>query len=243
MRSRPPDGARRRRGAGRRLEQEPLGCEVLLHVGVEVQMVLGQVREGGHREADARGAADRERVRGDLHRAGRVARLEHRTKQRLQVDRLRRGSLQRSLGTAHHAHHRPQEPGRDARRLEDVAQQERAGRLAVGSRDPGDRELGGRVAIEANRGRRHGVAGARDQRLRDAQAQRALDHECNSPGLDDLRRVIVTVGPLPHQTEEQGARARRAAVVGEAGDLGPVVALDLGLHAGQHLAELHRGRF
>ena len=61
-----------------------LRAEVVLHVGVEVEMVLGQVRERADRELDAADPSHRQRVAGYLHRdVGRAA-LAHHREQRLQ---------------------------------------------------------------------------------------------------------------------------------------------------------------
>jgi hypothetical protein len=50
---------------------------------VEVEVILGQVGEHGDREMDAGGALQRQGMRGDLHRAGRIAPLEHAAKRPL----------------------------------------------------------------------------------------------------------------------------------------------------------------
>ena len=49
------------------LEQPALGEEVVLHVGVEVEVVLGEVGEHGDRPVDRVGAVQGERVARDLH--------------------------------------------------------------------------------------------------------------------------------------------------------------------------------
>ena len=55
---------------GRALGEEPaLGLEVVLHVGVEVEVVLREVREHRDVPVDGVGARERERVGGDLHDA------------------------------------------------------------------------------------------------------------------------------------------------------------------------------
>ena len=77
----------------RLLEQPALGREVGVHRLVEVEVVLGEVREHAAREADARHAAELEGVRGDLHRRGAVAAVAHAPEGLLEVDRLGRRSL------------------------------------------------------------------------------------------------------------------------------------------------------
>ena len=100
-------------GAPPRHEQRPLRLEVLLHVAVEVEVVLGQVGEHGDREPDPGGSVEGQRVRGDLHRAGPVARLEHPAKGRLEIDRLRRRPLDLLLDPTDHLLDGPEEPGPD----------------------------------------------------------------------------------------------------------------------------------
>ena len=102
----------------------------------------------GDVEVDRVGAVQGQRVRGDLHRAGPVAAVEHPPEGRLQVDRLRRRPLDLLLDPADHLLHRPQQPALDPRRLEDLADQERRRRLAVGPGDPDHPQLRGRVALE-----------------------------------------------------------------------------------------------
>src|SRR5205085_188059 len=68
---------RRRLVAG---EQPPLRLEVPLERAVEVEVVLGQVREDEHGEADAIQAAELRAVRSRLHRDTAVAGVQHRSK-------------------------------------------------------------------------------------------------------------------------------------------------------------------
>ena len=75
----------------RRHEQRRLGPEVVLQVGVEVEVVLRQVGEDGHVEAGTRHPAQAERVARHLHRGGGHPALHHDREQRLQVGRLRGG--------------------------------------------------------------------------------------------------------------------------------------------------------
>ena len=79
---------------GRRaMNSRRLAAEVVLHRCVEVEVVLRQVGEDRGREVDRVGAVELECVRGDLHRAGAVAPVEHLPERALQVDRLRGGPL------------------------------------------------------------------------------------------------------------------------------------------------------
>jgi hypothetical protein len=67
-------------------EQASLGLEVVLHRGVEVEVVLGQVGEQRGGEVGALDSLLGERVGGDLDRGRTVAAVEHRAQARLQVD-------------------------------------------------------------------------------------------------------------------------------------------------------------
>jgi hypothetical protein len=91
-------------------EQPALGLEVVLHRRVEVQVVLGEVREDGDRPVDRGGAPEFERVGGHLHDARVVPRGEHLGEERLQVDGLGSRAHDRPLRTAHHGGDRADEP-------------------------------------------------------------------------------------------------------------------------------------
>ncbi len=75
-----------------RREQGGLGREVVLEVGVKVQMVLRQVGEAGDVVDDPVDAAQHQRVAGHLHYARRGASLAHHREQRVQLRRLRCGT-------------------------------------------------------------------------------------------------------------------------------------------------------
>ena len=116
-------------------EQQAFRLEVLLHRAVEVEMVLGEVGEDRHREVDRIGPVELERVGGHLDRAGDVASVEHLPEGSLEVDRLGGGALDRALLATDHALDCPQQPGLASIRLQQRADQERRGGLAVGAGD------------------------------------------------------------------------------------------------------------
>ena len=167
-------------------EQAALGEEVVLHVAMEVEVVLGEVREGADGEADPVDPVQAQRVRGDLHRAGAVAAVDHPAEGLLQLDRLRRRALDLLVHTAHDPLDGAQQPGLDALALEDVADQEGGRGLAVGAGDPGDAQLGGGIAVEADRGVRHRRAGIADLDLDHVRVEleRTLDDDGRGTGLD-----------------------------------------------------------
>src|SRR4051812_4791618 len=91
-------------------EQPPLGLEVVLHRGMEVQVVLVEVGEHRGGDPDRVRPPQLERVRGDLHRARDIAGVEHRAERPLQVDRLRRRARRLVLDAADDGLHGAQEP-------------------------------------------------------------------------------------------------------------------------------------
>jgi hypothetical protein len=76
--------------SGRISNSRPLGREVRLHVAVEVEVIAGQVGEDAGGEAQLVRAAQRERVRRDLHHARAAAFLQHVAQHLLQLGRFGR---------------------------------------------------------------------------------------------------------------------------------------------------------
>jgi hypothetical protein len=77
-----------RRGRSSLDEEPALRLEVRLHRPVQVEVVLGQVRERERGEADPVEAPELGAVRRRLHRGAAVARVEHLAERALEVDRL-----------------------------------------------------------------------------------------------------------------------------------------------------------
>jgi hypothetical protein len=228
------DDAHARRGVG---EERALGLEVLLHVAVEVEVVLREVREHRDVPVDRRGAPQGERVRGDLHDHGAVAAVEHLRERPLQVNRLR--------GRAHgiaplprdDRADGPEQPGGQATGLEQRADEEGGRGLAVRAGDPDGPQRGGRVAVEPRGGRRHRRADVADDDLGHPEAERALHDERGGAAGDGVGREVVTVAREPRHAEEDRSRAHRAVVVGQGGDL------DRGsAGVGEDVPERHRQR-
>ena len=214
-------GAPRRRARGSRVryEQPPLGQEVALHGGVEVEVVLGQVGEDRSGEAHAGRAAQLQSVRGDLHRAGALAAIEHRAEVSLQVDRLGGGAGDGTLGPADEGRDGAQQPARASRGLQQRAHEEGGGRLAVGAGYADDVQLGSRVAEEARGDRPHRSARGGDEHLGHAESQRTLDDERGRPRLHGRGGEVVAVAAQARDTEEQRPGRDPTAVVGQALDL------------------------
>jgi hypothetical protein len=79
---------------------------------VEVEVVLVEVGEHEDGEADVVETAERRAVRGRLHRAAAVARVEHLAEQALQVDRLGGRPGGRAALAVHAGLDRAEQPGR-----------------------------------------------------------------------------------------------------------------------------------
>jgi len=205
------DGERPRLG-----EEEPsLRLEVRLEVAVEVEMVVAEVREDEHGEADPVQAMQDGRMRRGLHRTRAIARVEHLAEQPLQVYRLRCRPHDSPPLTADARLDRSQQARASTGRREDREEEEARGRLAARARDTDDLELAGRLAEEDVCRRRHGGAGARDDDLRHGQAELTLHDDRRRSGLDRRAGEVVSVGVLARNREEEGAGSDRTSVVRE----------------------------
>ena len=170
------------------------------------------------RDVDAVGALELQRVRGDLHRARDVARVEHLAERALEVEGLGRRAHDLVLDAADHRLDRPEQPARQARALEQRAREERRRRLAVGAGDARHAQRRGRVAVEA--GGRDGHRGAHvvDHDLGHAEPQRPLHDERRRAARDRVRREVVAVTGEAGDAEEQGPLSDEPVVEGQARD-------------------------
>ena len=184
---------------GPSVEEGGLGREVVLHVAVEVQVVLGEVGEGADREPRARHPAQGERVARHLHRHVGDAGLTHHREERLQVGRLRRGERAGQPGAVDADADGAEQPRGAPGRVQPGLDQVRDRRLAAGAGDPEDREVGGRVAVdESGDGAEH-VARV---------------------GVDEHRDVAQRRAGGPVGIGEHGGRASREGIGGEIGAVG-----------------------
>ena len=215
------------------VEQPPLGGVVRVHRAVEVEMVLGEVREQLHREPDARDAAELDRVRGHLHGDGRVAGVEHAREGRLEVDRLGRGALDLLLHPADDPLDGAEQAGLVPGGLEQVPDEERGRRLAVRAGDAHHVEPGGRISVEASRRGAHGGAHVVDHDLRDAQVQPALGDERHRAPFHGLGSELVPVTREARHAKKQRPWGDAVGGVRERRDL------DLGRPAPHQVAKGH----
>ena len=124
------------------LHKEPaLRLEVVLHVRVEVEMLVAQVGEHERSEAHTVEAVQCRRVGRRLHRHRPVARVEHLPEEPLEVDRLRRRSLDAATLAADAGLDRPDQAGPSTGGGEDRIEQKRRRRLSVRAGDPGHPQL------------------------------------------------------------------------------------------------------
>jgi hypothetical protein len=218
------------------LEQPPLGAEVVLHVAVEVEVVLREVRERRDVPGDGVGAVQLQGVGADLHDARDVATVAHRAERPLQVDRLGRRAHDGLLDAADPRGDGAQQAGPATGGLQQRPGQERGGRLAVGAGDPDHRQRGRRIAGQPGRGRGHRGAHVVDDDLGDRGAQRVVDDERRRAALDRLGGEVVAVAAEAADAEEDGAGLDHPGVVGERPDV------DRGRRQiAEQVAEEHRG--
>ena len=197
-------------------EHASLGREVGLHRLVEVEVVLREIGEDPAREADPGRTPELQGVGGHLHRAGAVARVEHSPKRRLEVDRLGRRALHLLLHSPDHAFDRSEQAAAPAACLEQVADQEGGGGLAVRAGDADHFELRGRIPVEARRNGSHGRADVVDDQLRHSQPEPALAYERDRSALDRIGGEIVAVGPKAGHAKKERPWRDALARVGEA---------------------------
>jgi hypothetical protein len=204
------------------LHQEQLRVAVAVHVAVIVEVVLGQVRERGDREATAVDAPEVESVRRHLHHRGVDALRAHAAQRGLEVEALGR-RVARALAHVAVAHlDGADQPDRAARRVQDRLGEIGGGGLAVGARDADEREIVARIAEEARGDRRERAPRVgHDHRARAAEVERVgqlLDEERRRAQVERGAQVGVAVGVGAAQREERVARRDRARVVDEAAD-------------------------
>ncbi len=201
-------------------------------------MILRQVREHGGGEPRARHAAEREGVRGDLHRAGPVAAVGHRPQVGLEVDRLGGGALHLTLAAGDDRLDGAEQPGLGPARFQQAAHQIGRRRLAVGPRHADQFELARRMLVEAVGNDPHRVSHRRDDELRGVEFELALDDERRRAGRERVSGEAGTIDVEAADAEEQRARLDTSTVIRQRRDLG------IGRHPagglGCELAQPHR---
>ena len=181
-------------------------------------MVLREIVEDRGGDVDRVRPLELERVRGRLHHARGVPRVEHLAEGPLQVEGLRRRAHHRMLDAADDRLDRAQQAGRDPRALQQRAGEEGGGGLAVGAGDAGDAQRGRRIAVEAGGGGGHRRADVLHDDFGHAEPQRPLDDERHRPSRHRVRREVVPVAGEPRDGEEQGPWSDEPIVESQARD-------------------------
>jgi hypothetical protein len=186
---------------------------------MEVEVVLGEVGEDRRAEMDPVHAPQLQRVRGDLHRASPIARVQHRAERALQVDRLGRGAHDGTLLAAHDRLHGAQQAAAPAGGLERLADQERRRGLPARAGDPDHLERRGGVAEEALGGVRHGGARVGHHHLGHRQVEAALHDQGRGAARDGVGREVVPVTGEPRNAKKERAPRHAPVVVRQLRDL------------------------
>ena len=146
-------------------EQPRLRCRVLLERAVIIEMVAGEVGEGGSGEMQPVGAFLIERVAGDFHDGGHRAGVDAFTQIRRQLKRAGRCHVGRHAAAAQVVVHRAEHSAAQAGLAQNGTGHERGGALAVGARDAEEFEIAQLRAVHAEpalREQRQGGAGVGD---------------------------------------------------------------------------------
>ena len=209
------------------VEQQRLGLEVVAEIGVEVEVVVGEVGEAGGGEAGAVDPVQDEGVRRHLDGGHADAGIDHPGEERLELRRLGCRPLTGEGHAVDAGADGADHPGALAGRPGDGLQQPGGGRLAVGAGDPEHRQPRRGVAPGGGRHRAHGRPHRRHLHLGDRQPQRSLHQQGGGAGGHGGRGVVVTVGRGARHAAEQIARPDGPAVVGDRRDLGARVSPQL----------------
>ena len=190
---------------------------------VKVEVIVGDVGQHGDAEAHVGDAAQRERVRTDLHRDRARAARPHLGEDALQIVGERRRVVERPHRVAEVRAERADPARDDPGAVEDRRDKVRRRRLAVGAGDADDRHPERRLAVEGGsqpRERAHLVA--HDERG-DPGGSGSTDAACSRSSATALAPRAIASGnerravlALPAQRDEQRPRPRRARVVHDA---------------------------
>ena len=182
-------------------------------------MLVAQVCEHERDEAHMVEAVECRRVGRRLHRDRPVARVEHLPEEPLEVDRLRRRSLDAATLAADAGLDRPDQARPSTGGGEDRIEQKRRRRLSVRAGDPGHPQFRRRTFEELVGDLRHRGARRRHHDLGHAEAEGPLHDERDRAPLHGLGREVVAVGNGPGHAEEERSRPDGTGIVGEVAHL------------------------
>jgi hypothetical protein len=181
-------------------EELALRGEVVVQVGVEVEVVAAQVEEDGDVEDHAVDPAEHECVAGDLHRAGVDLPLDHQREEPVQVGRLGRGQRRLDVDPVDPGAHRPDHGGRNSGGLQRELGQARGRGLALGAGHRDQPQVAGGVAVDVGReraenGARVGHDEHRHVEIGDQLGAGRIGHDRDGTRLDrgcGVRRAVGT---------------------------------------------------
>ena len=203
------------------LEQDGLGVAVGLHGLVEVQVVLGEIGEDAHGEADAVHPLQKQGVGGGLHHHVGAAGGAHPGEQLLELQGLRRGALRGDRLAADHVLVGADEAHLGPRLLlQDGLQQIGGGGLAVGAGDGHHGHVVRRMAVPVGGHHRQGLAGVRHLDIGDGGIlRRPLAHHRRGARRRGPADIGVTVGGKAGHGHEHVPGRRGPGVIADMGDL------------------------
>ena len=202
-----------------RLEQAHLGLEIRIHIAEIVEMILREIRERRHGEAQAAQAVHGQRVGRDFHDHIFNAGVGHALKERLYLDGVGRGQTRGDDFLADHRADRADHARFVPRGFEDGLDEEAGGGLALGAGDADEFQTAGGIAEKLLRHVRQRPAHAFDLHLRAVERQLALHHQRDRALGKRLRRQIVGVCVQAGDAEKQRAGRRPARIDAQRRDL------------------------
>jgi hypothetical protein len=206
------------------VEQRELRREVLLHVGVVVEVVVAEVEERHDVEDEPVHAVVGERLRAHLDRHRTHLALAHAGEHAVHLGRLGRRERARHREVADLALGGRAEPRDEPQLAEDAVQQVRDRGLAVGARDAEQQRWMLAGAVDPRRDRPHGLPRRLDEHDRQARVAgerrtRGIGQQRDRAQLPGLRGVRRPVAPQALHAHVQVAGAHVARVDRDAGDL------------------------
>ena len=206
---------------GEPLEQRQLRVAVRLPRPVELQVLVGQVRQDRDVVLDRPNPPEGQPVRRGLEDRGLVTGQDHRSERGLEHRGLRRGGvdLVRCLQPADPCRGGAGHPGPDPGRLERRGGQEAGRRLAVRAGHAEDRQVVARVAVPPARSRRERGRRGIDDELGQVRLRHGVldERRCRAPcrGLHD---ELVSIHVQSGHGHEQRSVPDRARILGHATD-------------------------
>ncbi len=209
-------------------EQRGLGREVVVHVGMEVEVVAAEVGEHGDVEDHPVDPAHHERVARHLHRTGLHAAFAHHREQCVQVGRLRGGERGLHVGAGDAGADGADRGRGDAHLLQAGLREPGRRRLSLGAGHADHPERRGRVAVDAGREAAEDRARVVDHQERDSRrliGAGLVGEDRDRAGVQGRAGVVDAVGTSPRQRGVDVARTDPLRAERDPGGLARQVAL------------------